>query len=86
MDVEEIIERANKQRTYANETFFRQHQEYISNSSWVSPLNLRWFSKDFIREFKNKFKWELNGDGVVELIIKGRDFYKEIIGNEENNG
>ena len=46
---------------------------------WNNPSNLKYFSKDFIREFRNKFWWN-NEECKVILRMLGHDFYKEIMG------
>ena len=38
-----------------------------------------YFTKDFIREFKDKFNWETTESKVI-LRLQGRKFYKEMTG------
>ena len=62
-----------------NESYFRLYKDNIRDDSWSRPANVRLFSKDFIREFKDKFTWS-NTENRIILEMLGYDFYKEITG------
>ena len=62
-----------------NESYFRTYKDNIRDDSWSSPANVRLFSKDFIREFKDKFTWS-NTENRIILEMLGYEFYKEITG------
>ena len=65
-----------------NESYFRTYQDHIQDSSWVQPANIRLFSNDFIREFRDKFKWDLNTEGEVTLMLRDEKFWREITGKK----
>ena len=66
-----------------NESYFRTYQYRIQDDSWVLPANVRLFSNDFIREFKDRFKWELNTEGEVYLMLRDEKFWREITGKKK---
>lgn len=66
-----------------NESYFRIYKNYIQDIDWVSPANIRLFSNDFIREFKDKFKWELNIEGEITLMLRNKKFWTEITGKKQ---
>lgn len=66
-------------RVKEEELWFRINQDYITTATWNNPSSLMYFTKDFIREFKDKFNWETTESKVI-LRIQGRKFYKEMTG------
>lgn len=67
------------ERIKLTEDYFRENTEDIFDGLWNNPSNLKYFSKNFIREFKDKFWWN-NTDTKVILRMLGHEFYKEIMG------
>lgn len=63
------------------ELWFRISQDYITIATWNNPSNLKYFTKDFIREFKDKFRWNRTENQVI-LRLQGKKFYREITGEE----
>lgn len=61
------------------------HLNNIQDDSWVTWVNVKLFSNDFIREFKDRFKWELNSEGERELYYRDKKFWREITGKREDN-
>ena len=61
------------------ENYFRENADAMYDGWWNNPSNLKYFSKDFIREFKNKFTWTTTENKVI-LRMLGHEFYKEIMG------
>ena len=67
------------QRVKEEELWFRSMQDDICIATWNNPSSLMYFTKDFIREFKDKFNWETTESKVI-LRLQGRKFYKEMTG------
>lgn len=66
------------------EEWFRLHKEtaeFEHYSDWNNACNLKYFSKDFVREFIDKFTW-IKTENLVILHMLGNDFYKEVKGEE----
>lgn len=61
------------------ESDFRENYEDMFDGWWNNPSNLKYFSKDFIRQFKNKFTW-ITTENKTILRMLGHEFYKEIMG------
>lgn len=66
-----------------NEAFFRMYQDQIDVYSWVNAENIKTFSKDFMREFKDRFKWECGLEGEIVLMRKDENFWREITGKKK---
>ena len=67
------------ERIKLTEDYFRENVRDMFDGWWNNPSNLKYFSKDFIREFKDKFWWK-NTENRVILRMLGHEFYKEIMG------
>lgn len=65
-----------------NESYFRTYQDNIQDDEWVTWVNIRLFSNDFIREFRDRFKWELNPEGEIYLMRRDEKFWREITGKK----
>ena len=63
----------------AEEDFFRENATDLFDYQWNRTSSLMYFSKDFIREFRDKFTWK-NTESKVILRMLGHEFYKEIMG------
>lgn len=74
-----IMWEPDPKRSKQHEDYFRENAEGMFDGWWNNPSNLKYFSKDFIREFKDKFWWD-NTENKVILRLHGNEFYKEIIG------
>lgn len=74
-----------------NELWFRAHADTVAPSSW-NALEIQKFSKDFFREFKDKFEWHTNVWGALTLpaiyVWKhfGDEFLREMTGYRYDNG
>lgn len=65
------------------EEWFRLNADHIFDYQWNNTSSLMYFSKDFIREFKDKFWWK-NTESRVILRMHGHKFYYEITGENYN--
>ena len=66
-------------RIKQQEDYFRENVVTMFDGWWNNPSNLKYFSKDFIREFRDKFWWDTEESKAI-LRMLGYDFYKEIMG------
>lgn len=68
-----------------NELWFRTHADTVPPSSW-NALEIQKFSKDFIREYKDKFEWhtevwgEVTGPAIYVRKHFGDKFFREMTG------
>lgn len=68
-----------------NELWFREYANTVPPSSWHA-VEIQKFSKDFFREFKDKFQWYTNVWGALTLpaiyVRKhfGDEFFREMTG------
>ncbi len=69
-----------------NEAHFRLYKDKIFWNDWNKLCNLETFSKDFIREFRDKFQWhteiwgEVTGPALYVWRVYGDEFLREMTG------
>lgn len=55
------------------EQWFREKVDDLFDCDWNQPNIFKYFSRDFFREFKDKFEWKLNQKvTAVSIFIWGK--------------
>ena len=62
----------------------REFREFLDHDKWAPVAFMDYFSKDFIRQMKDKLDLDTTWMRV-SILTKGKEFFEEIYGREYEN-